>query len=54
MQERYQIEFYYDEILIGIGYGLSEYEADKLWDEWEQFKESCWCAIIFEMEGDEE
>jgi len=47
MEDRYQIEFYYEGILIGVGYGLTEEEADGLWEEWESFKEQCWCAIVF-------
>lgn len=47
MQETYHLEFYYDEILIGIIYGLTEAEAEKLWDQWDNFKQECWCAIVF-------
>lgn len=42
-----EMEFYYDEILIGVGYGLNEGECNFLWEEWESFGDEYWCMEVF-------
>jgi len=52
-KELHTVEFYYEEHLIGIGYNLSENDADKLWGQWEEHGDNYWCAIIYEVEENE-
>lgn len=48
-KDLYEIEFHHGDILIGIGYNLTEKEADKVWGEWENLDTNCWCMIVYRM-----
>lgn len=50
MEELYEMEFYYDDTLIGVAYNLKEHQVEKLWSEWEEFKEECWCMMVYRVD----
>jgi hypothetical protein len=52
-KDLYEIEFHHGDILIGVGYNLTEKEVNKVWEEWEAFDSNCWCMVVYRVEYEE-
>ena len=47
-----EMEFFYDEHLIGRIYNLSEHDCERAMDMWHELGEAYWCTISIFMDGD--